>query len=340
MKSIETNISETFDITGGPRLKIFTWHIHGSYLFYLSQGNYDIYLPVSNDGTEGYNGRGTTFPFGGNVHEVPEEKVKELDFDCVLFQSKKNFLTDQYNTLSAEQRELPKIYLEHDPPREHPTDTRHVVDDPNILLVHVTHFNKLMWDNNRTPSIVIDHGVLCPPEVSYTGEIERGIVVINNIEKRGRRLGFDVFQQIRKHIPLDLVGMGTENLGLGEIPHPEIPSFISKYRFFFNPIRYTSLGLSVCEAMMIGMPVAGLATTEMAVTIENNVTGFVYTNLDQLTAKMKTLLEDKALAERMGAEAKKYASNRFHIERFTKDWEYTFRKVTAKKNENRYELEA
>src|SRR5690606_17352936 len=227
-----------------------------------------------------------------------------------------------------------------DPPLEYPHDTRHVVDDPNILLVHVTHFSKLMWDNNRTPSIVIDHGVLCPPEGSYTGEIERGIVVINNIEKRGRRLGFDVFQQIRKHIPLDLVGMGTENLGLGEIPHPEIPSFISKYRFFFNPIRYTSLGLSVCEAMMIGMPVAGLATTEMAVTIENNVTGFVYTNLDQLTAKMKTLLEDKALAERMGAEAKKYASNRFHIERFTKDWEYTFRKVTAKKNENRYELEA
>jgi hypothetical protein len=28
------------------RIKIFTWHIHGSYLYYLSQGDYDIYIPT------------------------------------------------------------------------------------------------------------------------------------------------------------------------------------------------------------------------------------------------------------------------------------------------------
>jgi len=42
-------------------------------------------------------------------------------------------------------------------------------------------------------------------------------------------------------------------------------------RFFFNPIRYTSLGLAVCEAMMVGMPIIGLATTEMATTVQNDL---------------------------------------------------------------------
>ncbi|WP_235904258.1 hypothetical protein [Arcticibacter tournemirensis] len=49
-------------ITGGnTRLKIITWHIHGSYLYYLSQGNYDLYIPVKDDRSEGYYGRGETF---------------------------------------------------------------------------------------------------------------------------------------------------------------------------------------------------------------------------------------------------------------------------------------
>lgn len=322
------------------RPKIFTWHIHGSYLYYLSQGRYDIYIPVNSEKTEGYNGRGSTFPFGDNVIEVPEEEVKNLEFDCILYQSKKNFLTDQYETLSSRQRELPKIYLEHDPPREHPTDTKHVVDDPDILLVHVTHFNRLMWDNNRTPAQVIDHGIIIPPGISYTGEIERGIVVINNIETRGRRLGYDIFLEARKHIPLDIVGMGTEDLGLGEVPHTQLPQFISKYRFFFNPIRYTSLGLSVCEAMTIGVPVVGLATTEMASAIQNGFSGFVHTDLSYLIEKMQLLLKDRELAGKIGRQGREYAERRFNIKRFVMDWERVFKKMAAKNKEKRYELEA
>jgi hypothetical protein len=47
--------------------RIFTWHIHGTYLYYLSKGNFTIYIPVNGKNTEGYYGRGETFPFGNNV---------------------------------------------------------------------------------------------------------------------------------------------------------------------------------------------------------------------------------------------------------------------------------
>lgn len=312
-------------------LRILTWHIHGSYLYYLVQSRHQFYLPVKPGRPEGYGGRAGSFPWPDNVHDVPAEEVHNLEFDCVLFQSHKNYLEDQYEILSASQQQLPRIYLEHDPPRQQPTDTRHPVDDPNVLLVHVTHFNDLMWDSGRTPTQVIEHGVIVPEDVRYTGELERGITVVNGLPTRGRRLGLDVFERIREQVPLDLVGMQAREIGgLGEIPHHKLAAFEAQYRFFFNPIRYTSLGLAVCEAMMIGMPVIGLATTEMATTIENGVSGYVDTNVDNLAAYMRELLRQPAEARRLSEGARRYALERFNIDRFCRDWDKAFNLVAGK----------
>lgn len=311
-------------------LRILTWHVHGSYLYYLVQSCHEFYLPVKPDRPEGYGGRLKGFPWPDNVHDVPAEEVKNLQFDCVLFQSQKNYLVDQYEILSQSQRQLPRIYLEHDPPREHPTDTRHRVDDPNILLVHVTAFNDLMWDSERTSTRIIEHGVIVPEDVRYTGELERGLVVVNGLHARGRRLGVDVFDRIRTQVPLDLVGMSSEKLGgLGEIKHDRLSAFESHYRFFFNPIRYTSLGLAVCEAMMIGLPIIALATTEMVTVVENGVSGYVDTNINRLIERMQELLHNPTEAHRLSAGARRHAQERFNIQRFIRDWDEAFALVTG-----------
>jgi hypothetical protein len=311
------------------RLRILTWHVHGNYLYYLSLGGHDLYLPVRPGRPSGYAGRAGSFPWPHTVHEVPAEAVRDLPLDVILFQSAPHWLEDQHELLSDAQRRLPRIYLEHDPPREHPTDTRHWVDDPELLLVHVTPFNRLMWDSGRTPTRVIDHGVP-EPSVRYTGELPRGLAVVNNLASRGRRLGRDVFEQVASEAPIDLVGMGAEELGgLGEGPMPELPSFAARYRFFFNPIRYTSMGLAVCEAMMLGMPVIGLATTEMAAAIENGVSGFVETDVERLAPHVHRLLEDPAEARRLGDGARRRALERFGLERFLDDWDDALAAVTG-----------
>ncbi len=314
----------------GRPLRVFTWHIHGSYLYYLTHTPCEFVIPVKSDGSPGYTGRSGPFAWGDNVTEVAAEEVREMEFDCILYQQRKNYLEDQYEILTEEQRKLPRIYLEHDPPRETPTDTRHFVDDPDVLIVHVTHFNRLMWDNNQSPSRVIEHAVTIPSGVQYTGNIEKGIVVINNMQIRGRRLGLDVYKHVRRHIPLDVIGMGSREVGgLGEIPAPDLPAFIAQYRFFFNPIRYTSLGLAVCEAMMTGLPVVGLATTEMPVTIENGVSGYIHTDVDYLIDKMHLLLRDPEHARNLGAGARTAAIRKFDMQRFTDEWLETFQYVTT-----------
>jgi glycosyltransferase involved in cell wall biosynthesis len=303
-------------------IRVFLWHVHGGYQRYMTQRSQcEFYVPFKPDRSGDYIGLpGHDWP--SNLHEIDASEVRELDLDCVIFQRPNQYLKEQFEIFSDVQLKLPKIYIEHDPPLEHPTNTKHIVDDPNMLLVHVTPYNALMWDSNRTQTRVIDHGV---PEtdVLYTGELNRGIVVINNIQKRGRRLGLDIYHEVREQIPLDLIGMGASEVegGLHEVPYTHLPQFESRYRFFFNPIRYTSLGLAVCEAMMMGMPIMGLATTEMSTAIENGVSGFVDTRVDHLISHMERLLRDPQEAKRLGEGARHYAKKRFDLNRFAREWD-------------------
>jgi glycosyltransferase involved in cell wall biosynthesis len=103
----------------------------------------------------------------------------------------------------------------------------------------------------------------------------------------------------------------------------------ARYRFLFNPIRYTSLGLAVCEAMLLGMPVVALATTEYATTIENGVSGYADARLDVLLERMRELLADPAEARRLGEGARRVAQERFGLERFVRNWEDALRLVTG-----------
>ena len=45
-----------------------------------------------------------------------------------------------------------------------------MADRDDLLLVHVTHFNDLMWDAGSTATTVVEHGIVDPGH-RYTGEL-------------------------------------------------------------------------------------------------------------------------------------------------------------------------
>lgn len=312
------------------RLKILIWHIHGSYLNTLSRIDHDWYLPTKPDRPEGYGGRGPTFDLPPYMREVPAEQVRDLDLDLIIYQTPKNYFEDQFEILSEEQRALPKIYLEHNTPKPDAVATHHPIDDPNVLLVHVTHYNRLMWDNGCTPTTVIEHSVAINPQATYRGTLERGVTLINGMQKRPRIAGYDLFLQAREQLPLDAVGMMTEEFGgLGDVPYRDLHRRIGEYRLMFSPLRYTSLPLAVIEGLTIGMPVVALATTELPTVIEHGVSGYVSCNLDELIENMRGLLANPDEARRIGANARQVARERFGLARFDRDWNAAFARVTG-----------
>ena len=324
---------DTRDAAAAPsrrRLRVLTWHVHGNYLYYLTQVPHDFFLVTLPGHPPGHVGKVGVLPWGDNVHEVRLDELGRHDFDCVLYQHVSHWQTDRLTHLTPAQRALPTLYLEHDPPQGHPTDTVHPAAGSGAHIVHVTHFNALMWDSGTAPTHVVEHGVLIPPEARYGGERAQGIVVVNHLRERGRRLGADVFERVRRQVPLELVGMDSLSLGgAGEVPNLDLPATMGRYRFFFNPIRYTSLGLAVVEAMTVGLPIVGLATTELSAVIKNGVSGWIDTRIEPLVDAMRALLADPALAARWGAGARATARERFGIERFVADWLRVFDEVVA-----------
>lgn len=304
-----------------PPLRVLTWQVHGNYMFYLSQVPCEWWLVTRDGHPPGYAGRTPGFPWGANVREIPESQVAEAQVDCVLYQSRRHWEADRHTLLTPAQRELPSIYLEHDPPQAHPTCTRHWADAVS-LLVHVTPFNALMWDSGGIPTRVVEHAAIVPADIRCSALRSEGIAVINHLQRRGRRLGADVYRELQRQAPLRLIGMDSASMpgGLGEIAHAQLPAFIAEYRYLLNPIRWTSLGLSVVEAMLLGMPVLGLATTELVSVIENGRNGWLATDPQQLAEVMRRLSADRALALRWGAQARATAQARFGIERFVRDW--------------------
>jgi hypothetical protein len=307
------------------RLKILIWHIHGSYLNTLTRLDHDWYLPVRPEGGEGYGGRGWTFDWADSVREVPAGEARALDLDLVIYQTPRNYFQDGPAILSEAQRRLPAIYLEHNTPRPSPIETRHPFDAPDGLLVHVTRYNRLMWDNGATPTTVIEHGVALGSALRATGELARGITVCNMMQRRPRIAGHDLFLAARKCVPLDAAGMETEQFGgLGDIPYRHLHRTMARYRFLFSPMRYTSLPLAVVEGMALGLPVVALPTTEIPTVIENGVSGYLSCDPDELIARMRELAANRELARKLGKCARTVARERFGMERFARDWKAAF----------------
>jgi glycosyltransferase involved in cell wall biosynthesis len=160
---------------------------------------------------------------------------------------------------------------------------------------------------------------------------EKGIMAINNMSLRGRVLGLDIFRRTLKEVPIEIVGMGVEDLGGREVLHPYLTDHISDFRFYFNPVRYSSFPLAVCEAMMAGMPVVALATTELPTIIKDGINGFIHTDPEYLISKMKLLINDYGTAALIGRNARKTAEETFGIKRFINDWNTVFEEVICTK---------
>ena len=98
---------------------------------------------------------------------------------------------------------------------------------------------------------------------------------------------------------------------------------MAQRRVYLHPIRWTSLGLSLIEAMHLGMPVVALATTEVPEALPPEA-GIVSTRLEVVRAGLRRLLDDPEEARVMGKAAREAAQARYGLERFLAAWVVLF----------------
>lgn len=315
-------------------MRILLWHVHGSWTTAFVQGDHEYFVPVlPGRGADG-RGRARTWCWPASVTELAPERLRELELDAVVLQRPHELELAKRWLGRVPGRELPAVYVEHNAPQGRIAEMRHpLAGRPDLTLVHVTHFNDLFWDAGSTPTRVIEHGIV-DPGYRYTGELPRSAVVINEARRRARVTGTDLLGRFAEEAPIDVFGMDARTLGNGsieaieDVPQAQLHEHMARRRIYLHPIRWTSLGLSLIEAMHIGMPVVALATTEAPDAVPPEA-GVVSTRVETLSHAIREYAANRERAERAGRAAREAALARYGLGRFLADWDDLLAEVCA-----------
>jgi glycosyltransferase involved in cell wall biosynthesis len=312
-------------------MRILLWHVHGSWTDAFVRGRHEYLLPVlPGGGAWGLGRAGRDWP--ASVREVDFGSLDADAVDAVVLQRPEE-INEVARLLGRRPGvDLPAVYVEHNTPKGDFPFTRHpLADQRTIPLVHVTHFNRLAWDNGSARSLVIEHGIPDPGQL-YTGELPELGVVVNEPIRRGRVTGTDLLPAFASVAPLQVFGMKTDGLAAaagieesrltvrGDLKTRELHRELARCRVYVHPMRWTSLGLSLLEAMHLGMPVVALATTEAPRAVPPEA-GIVSADIDELLRCAQQLVANPEEARRRGDAAREAALERYSLGRFQDRWD-------------------
>ena len=317
-------------------MRVLLWHVHGSWTTAFVQGPHTYLVPVTPDRGPDGRGRARTYPWPASVQEVPLEELAAADVDVVVLQRPHEEALAQRWLGRRPGRDLPAVYVEHNAPQGRINDLRHpLADRADVTLVHVTAFNDLFWDAGTTRRRVIEHGIV-DPGPRYTGELPHVAVVVNEPVRRARVTGTDLLPAFAAAAPLDVFGMGVRALPddhvsgrrFEDLPQARMHAELARRRVYVHPLRWTSLGLSLLEAMHLGMPVVALATTEAPVAVPEDA-GVVSTRVDDLLEAARRFVAEPEEAAACGKRGREAALRRYGLQRFLDDWDRLLEEVTA-----------
>ncbi|MGK3207144.1 glycosyltransferase [Amycolatopsis sp. MEPSY49] len=302
---------------GSRRLRVLLWHVHGSWTDAFVRGRHQYLLPVSPEGAPwGLGKAGRDWP---SVTEVPLDRLADAEPDVVVVQRPEEL--DLVARLGA-----PAVYVEHNAPRPYAASSEHpLAARPDITVTHVTHFNEAMWDCGRAPTTVVPHGIP-DPGARYTGELAAGVSMINEPVRRRRVTGADLLDALAGAAPVDLFGMGTEELsgpvrGQGDVPAPALHDEIARRRVYLHTARWTSLGLSLLEAMHLAMPVVVFAATEAIEAVPPDA-GVLSTDVSVLARGFRELVNEPDFAALAGKNAREHALKNHGLDAFLTAWDH------------------
>jgi glycosyl transferase family 1 len=312
-------------------MRILLWHVHGTWTTSFVQGDHDYLLPVTPGRDADGLGRARSWVWPERAVEVPADRLRDTDVDLVVLQRPHELDLVERWTGRRPGRDLPAVYVEHNTPGGEVPFTRHpLADQRDIPIVHVTHFNRLFWDCGSARTGVVEHGIVDPGHL-YTGEQERAAVAVNDPVRRGRAVGTDLLPVLAEAAPLDVFGMRTEGLadtlGLSgdrlrtfDLPQDRLHRELARRRVYVHTCRWTSLGLSLLEAMHLGMPVVALAVTEAGAAVPEGA-GVLTNRPEELAAAVSRFVHDPAEARAVGVAAREAALARYGLARFLSDWD-------------------
>ena len=311
-------------------MRILLWHVHGSWTTAFVQGEHTYLCRSLPD--RGPDGRGRARTWTGRSPRSEVRRARRCatrTFDVVVLQRPHELELAERGSAPRPGATSPRSTSSTTRRRAGSPSMRHpVADRRRPPLVHVTHFNELFWDAGTTPTRVIEHGIVDPASATR-GELARAAVVINEAappraghrHRPARRASRDggAARPVRAWTRAGRSG------GIEDLPQARLHDEMARRRVYLHPIRWTSLGLSLIEAMHLGMPVVALATTEAPEAVPAGGRRGLDARRRARGRAARGSSPTRTRRASAGRAARAHALARYGLDRFLADWDALLR---------------
>ncbi len=166
----------------------------------------------------------------------------------------------------------------------------------------------------------------------WSGEVASGIRVANHILEKAAALDWDFHRAAFQNIPMKIVGHNPTMPGVEPSRDwDHLKSLLQRHRFFVhtaNPAMEDGYNLATMEAMAAGLPVLG--NHHPTSPIEHGVSGFLSDDPEELAHSARLLLNDRALAQRMGRAARDRVRELFSLRQFSLNFKKSIKTAQKK----------
>jgi len=305
-----------------PKLNILTFNTHERYQTQLAKTGHDFYSFNYDGGKEWYPGHG---PMPHNCYQLPKNAIfPGIMFDFILVQSK----FGQFQTAVQLNKilQLPIICLEHTLPIPSWPDQQlqmfqNMLGDINVFI---TDYSKLAWGiNGEVLYHSVDTELFTPPA---DGRKKQILTVAHDFINRDYALNYSGWKRITEGLPSAVVGQ-TEGLSKQSDSVDDLIEAYQNSLVYINPSTLSPVPTSMLEAMACGCAIVSTKTCGIPSIIEHGVNGFMSNDEMELRQYCEQLLNDPALAQKMGEAARQTIKQKFSEERFVREWNSIFEKA-------------
>lgn len=250
------------------------------------------------------------------VHQLP----REVELDVVLSQNK----AGQFQLLSqvARQLHLPLVSLEHTLP--HPHWPRSVLRQMNAMRGHlnvfISEYSRQQW-GFEDDALVVHHGV--DTDLFHPGDRPRKthlLSVVNDWKNRSWCCGFDFWREATSGLPVWVLG---DTPGISR-PARDVYELVEAYQeaaVFVNTSLVSPIPTALLEAMSCGCACVSTATCMVPEVVVHGENGLLARSPDEMRRHCRTLLEDPAMREELGRNARATVTKRFSMDQFVSRWD-------------------
>jgi len=310
-------------------MKILTFNWHEPYLCLLAKTGHEFYVlePVLfGDSRRKWDFRFRPLPTNMKVVSEKEtaEKLDRGFFNLIVCQNVRDFY------FTSKWAGIPKILVFHNKLTTEialgggkATKNAYVERiRPVVLQTYPVFISESKRDDWGLPGDVIPPGIPLEEYGDYVGDEPAILRVGNRMAERDLMMGFSTQEKICAGLPSVVVG---DNPSIGGSRQSESwDELRSRYRkcgVYLNTTAHPyedGYNLSMLEAMASGAPVISLANPTSPLT--DGEDGFASPGVERLRACAKLLLDDRALAGKMGEKGRATVEKKFPMEPFISRW--------------------